>query len=143
MKKIVLGLICLLVVLPFIIGCTSTTVEIEADLGEEFLLPIGQEARITGENLQIRFKDVIGDSRCPEGAICIWEGEASCLVEITYSGVVSSKVLVQPGLSGPPETGFGDYRIAFDVQPYPEVGKEIKKKDYRLKMVVSKKSAAP
>ena len=30
------------------------------------------------------------------------------------------------------------YEIAFDVQPYPQLGKDLKQKDYSLKLVVTR-----
>jgi hypothetical protein len=105
-------------------------------------LPLGQSSMIRGENLAIKFIEVISDGRCPKGAICIWPGEASCLTEIiTYSESSYRKVLTQPGLSGPSKTSFSNYRITFDLQPYPEVGKAPDKKGYHLRLVISKKPA--
>ncbi len=110
---------------------------IKAEPGEEFTLAPGQSATILGEDLAIAFIEVISDSRCPEGAICIWEGEASCLVEIEYHNSVSSKVLVQRGIPGASQDEFNDYIITFDLLPYPEVGGETKQDDYRLNMLIS------
>ena len=94
-----------------------------------------------GENLKIQFIEVINDSRCPQGVTCVWAGEASCLVEITDSESSHRKVLTQPGLSGPSKTDSKEYEITFDLQPYPEVGKEIQSKGYRLQLAISKKPA--
>ena len=38
---------------------------VEFDLEQEFPLSGGQEATIAGENLRLRFTDVLEDSRCP------------------------------------------------------------------------------
>jgi hypothetical protein len=132
----------LLWILPIIIvllsGCARQTGEINAALGEKFTLAIGQSASITGENLKVRFVEVVGDSRCPQGVECFWAGEASSQIEITYSGSTYQKVLTQPGASEPTQTDFGDYKITFDLQPYPKAGEEIKDKDYRLELQVDK-----
>lgn len=122
-------------------GCAGGPVETQATLDKEFTLSIGQSARIAGEDLAIKFTEVIGDSRCPEGAVCIWEGEVTCLVEIDYAGTVLEKTLVQRGAPGFSTTEFSDYRIDFNVQPYPQVGEEIAMSEYRLLMTVSKKPA--
>ena len=109
----------------------------EVGLGQEFSLSPSQSTVIAGENLAIKFIEVISDGRCPRGAICIWTGEASCLIEITiHSESTSRKVLTQPGLSGPSKTIFANYEIMFDLQPYPEVGKAPDKKNYRLRLVI-------
>ena len=108
----------------------------EIGLGQEFSLSPGQNIVIAGENLAIKFIEVISDGRCPRGAICIWAGEASCLIEITTHSESSRKVLIQSGLSGPSKTSFANYEITFDLQPYPEVGKAPDKKNYRLRLVI-------
>jgi hypothetical protein len=130
-------LIFILLISLGLVNCAGSD-NISTTLDQEFTLSIGQSASIIGENLRISLKNVIDDSRCPEGAACIWEGEASCLVEITYSGAVSNKVLIQPGVSGTSEAHFGDYVIIYNLTPYPKVGKEIKKEEYRLHLNVNK-----
>ena len=121
-------------------GCSEPAVD-QVDMGTEFTLSVEQRALIAGENLQIQFVEVISDSRCPAGATCIWAGEASCLIEITDGESTYSKVLTQPGLSTSSRTDYAAYEIAYDILPYPELGKETKTKDYRLQMTISKKPA--
>jgi hypothetical protein len=131
--------------LPLIIailsGCAGQANNINAALGGQFSLSIGQSATITEEGLKIKFIEVIGDSRCPQGVQCIWAGEANSLIEITYSGSTYRKVLTQPGASEPAQTSFSVYEISFDLQPYPKAGEEITDKDYRLKLQVDKKTS--
>jgi hypothetical protein len=134
----------LLWVLPLILvilsGCAGQPSELKVGLSQKFALAIGQSAAITEEGLKIKFIEVIGDSRCPQGVQCIWAGEASSLIEITYSGSTYRKVLTQLGASGPALNDFGMYKITFDLQPYPEAGQEIKDKDYRLELQFDKTS---
>jgi len=114
--------------------------EVNSDQG--FSLSLGQSTTIAGENLTIKFIEVISDGRCPRGAICIWPGEAHCLIEITTDSESSHRiVLTQPGLSRTSKSDFANYKIRFDLQPYPEVGKASDKKGYNLLLVISKKSA--
>jgi hypothetical protein len=108
-------------------------------LGDSFSLSVGQSASIDGDDLAIKFIDVIADSRCPSGAQCIWQGEVACLVKITHSGTGQEKVLTYPGLTQEPsETQFGSYQFTFSVEPCPEAGKEIEKSEYRLNLLVTK-----
>ncbi len=125
-------------ILVFLSGCAGHPAEINTALGKEIVLASGQGASIAGEDLKVRFIGVISDSRCPQGATCVWAGEASCLVEISDSDSKYRKVLTQPGLSGPYQTDFKEYKITFDIEPYPEVGKEIKSEDYRLQLEINK-----
>ena len=130
----------LLIIIALLSGCAGPSGEIKANLGEKFSLAIGQAASIIGENLRIRFKEVITDSRCPQGVTCIWAGEASCLIEITYSETTYNKILTQPGLSEPPQTDFQQYKITFDLLPYPQKGERIENEDYRLQLEISRKA---
>jgi hypothetical protein len=118
-------------------SCSAPTTN-EVKLGQEFTLPFGQSARIAGENIKIKFVDVISDSRCPQGVTCIWAGEASSLIEITASDKAYSKVLTQSGHSENTQTGFEQYLFTCSLLPYPQAGKETIKKDYHLQLLVSK-----
>jgi len=134
----------LLFILPMLLlivaGCGAPA-DIYANPGVTFTLAIGQSASLNGEDLTIRFVDVVGDSRCAAGVVCIWAGEASCLVEIDYANKTFEKVLTQPGLTTPAQTDFANYTIAFDLKPYPQAGQEIKDKDYRLDLDIERKSS--
>jgi len=114
----------------------------EVALDQEFTLSPGQSATIAGENLVIKFVEVISDGRCPKRANCIWLGEANCLTEITrHPESIYLKVLTQPGPFTTAKTSFANYEITFDLQPYPELGKAVDKKAYHLQLVISRKSA--
>ncbi len=139
MRKYLLCILAAISVLIVLFGCSKPTVK-EVSLGQEFTLSTGQSIMIAGENVAIKFVEVISDSRCPRGATCIWAGEASCLIEITNSESTYRKVLTQPGLSGPFQTDFQEYEITFDLQPYPQVGQETENKDYHLQLEIGKKS---
>jgi hypothetical protein len=131
--------ISLLAAVALLVGCALNPSETTANLGQQFDLAIGQTVSITGEDLSVKFVEVIGDSRCPTGATCIWQGEISTQVEIRFQGDSFPRVLTQPGLTQEPSAAdFNEYEIAFDVLPYPEVGKQIQKSTYRLQLTVIK-----
>jgi hypothetical protein len=133
-------------IIPFMVlilltGCTASTDKIEAKLGQEFSLRIGTTANITGENISLRFLELIGDSRCPKDVTCIWRGEARCMLEISKTNVppLKSQLEIKDfGSSDQPTTfTYEAYKITFRVEPYPEAGKSIAKSDYRLVMTVN------
>jgi hypothetical protein len=129
--------VAILVLLVF--PACSGPAQISVPPGQSVNLALGHEAVITGEPLIIRFAEVISDSRCPTGATCIWQGQVSARLDITYQDNKTSMVLTQPGLTSEPAMAdFNDYQFQFEVQPYPEVGKQISKGDYRLELTVSK-----
>jgi hypothetical protein len=125
--------------LVFSVSCDNHPEEISVELGQEVELKLGQTASIEAEELKVKFAGVISDSRCPTGATCVWQGEVSGTLEITYIGESYTKTIIQPGLTQQNSTGvFQEYEINFNVIPYPEVDKEIKTGDYRLQLVIEK-----
>ncbi len=135
-------LMCSILLVAALITAAACAPEVGAKtvgLGESFSLAVGQSASIDGEDLAIKFIDVVADSRCPSDVVCIWQGEVACLVEITYSGTGQQIVLTYPGLTQEPsEAQFGSYLFTFSVEPYPEEGKQIGKSEYRLNLLITK-----
>jgi hypothetical protein len=139
MTKLMFGLMTALLMLSLLSACGGGAGEVKANLGQEFSLSTGQTASIQGEDLKLKFLEVVNDSRCPNNVVCVWQGQASCLMEITYLESVQKVTLVQPGLTEEfSQIDFNGYLIQFNLTPYPEAGKEIKKSDYRLQLVVTK-----
>ena len=129
-------------VMILLIGLTascsgSSPAETNVNLGQQFNLKFAQTASINGEPLMIKFSQLVSDSRCPTGAVCVWEGEVSCLLDITYQNVLNQKIITKSGSSTDlASSDFDAYIILFDVQPYPEVDKQIKDEDYSLKLII-------
>jgi hypothetical protein len=138
MRRSLLGLICLIWVVSHFSACTGAPPQIEVELGQGFLLPIGREVAVTGENLRIRFEGVIEDSRCPLDVTCVWEGRASVQLEITYDNNTHSVVLNEPGLTDYSVDEFRAYSISFHLKPYPGDVEDISGGDYYLQLTVSK-----
>lgn len=57
---------------------------VQAQLGEKFVLRVGQTAILTDtpDQFGITFYNVADDSRCPQGVACVWAGEV--VVQITF-----------------------------------------------------------
>ncbi|MBI2832153.1 MAG: hypothetical protein HYX79_07850 [Chloroflexi bacterium] len=131
--------ILLIIALVLLAGCAGGENEGGVRPGEEFTLSIGQTVAIRGESLQVGFLDVVGDSRCPKGVVCVWQGEVSCAIRVTVSGVSEDVIWKQPGLTDErSRITYKGYQFAFEVESYPEAGKTIGKEEYRIRMVVSK-----
>ncbi|MBI4337559.1 MAG: hypothetical protein HY683_07015 [Chloroflexi bacterium] len=111
----------------------------EVALGQETSLGIGQRIAIAGEPLQITFKDVLEDSRCPQDVTCVWEGRVSAAVQVTNASSSADLTLTQPGLTdGPAAAMYQRYQLSFRVEPYPKAGESISKDAYRLLLTVRK-----
>jgi hypothetical protein len=118
-------------------GCDGNQIPVTAGLGEVFTIGVGQSAQIPSEDMEVAFIEVIGDSRCPQNASCVWEGVASSHIEITHEGVDYSIVLNQPGLTEQASETFINYTLTYSLNPYPREGEEIPLKDYLLTLNVT------
>ena len=118
-------------------GCDGNQTPITAGLGEVFTIGGGQSAQIPSEDMEVTFIEVIGDSRCPQNANCVWEGVASSHIRITHEGADYSIVLNQPGLTEQASETFVNYTLTYSLNPYPRAGEEIPPKDYLLTLNVT------
>ncbi len=113
--------------------------DVQAWLGQEFNLPVGQTAAISGEDLAIRFVEVTSDSRSPKGSQTIWAGEAKCRIQITYQRATSEVTLTEKGANnGFTRISLFQYALDFQLRPYPAVGDQPAGGDYSLLLKVSK-----
>ncbi len=120
-------------------GCAGVASDNVVSLGQRFTLAVGQTATVRGEGLELTFKDVLEDSRCPKNAVCIQMGKARIAVEAKKGGAVVDTTIEQPGLSdGSSEWTVHGYTVVFHLDPYPEAGKNTEKADYRLALTVTK-----
>lgn len=103
---------------------------------EEFSMSYGETVRLSGFDFLITVSDVT-DSRCPDGVVCVWEGEAivilDCWTSTEYLGILELK-------APPAEPQFGTvidtvistyYRITcIAVDPYPVADNPTPIEDY-------------
>lgn len=116
----------------FLTGCQDSV-----SRGEEVSLAIGQTVSIKGEDLNITFAGVSSDSRCPEGAVCIWAGEVTCRVEIEQDGKIAFLNFVYSGATDSyNQLIYKNHTYKFKVQPYPKIDEAIADSEYRLFLTV-------
>lgn len=97
-----------------------------AELGAPVALEMGQGAYFKDSDLRLRFRRVVGDSRCPRGATCVRAGEAVILVEGRLrAGYPPERFeVVKPEAAPPTPTLFDGYRIELQsLEPYPVTGR--------------------
>jgi hypothetical protein len=134
MKKLYILLLALLI-MGISPACVKAT---PGSLGQELNLQIGQTVRLASENMQLTFREVTEDSRCPSGVVCIWAGRATSLLKIVYGDAVYYVSLTEMGGGQVVTQDFLNYKIAFNLQPYPAAGKTISTSDYRLTLIITK-----
>ena len=134
MRKGIAVFLCLIVIFSLTAGCGEKAPEYE--LGKEFLLPIGEEASIKGEDLKIEFTEVLEDSRCPKNVECVWAGQARYVIFISKGESSERLEITEPGAEGQVTYNLQDYEIHTKLEPYPEAPDSIAPGDYKLRMSV-------
>ena len=104
---------------------------------------VKQNSCINGKGYQLVLKEVLADSRCPEGVTCVWAGEVSAVVSVYKdSEWVENKTLV---FSGKNDNINMQWIVQYlnenqktinsiSIAPHPKAGKVIKPKDYYLQI---------
>ena len=121
-------------------GYSQDSTQVETPI---IISKLAMGAQLEVDNIQIRFIDVINDSRCPKNVNCVRAGEAKVLVEIYQGNKFIEKKVVE---ITPTTYLINDLPLlhktqnarikAFNLLPYPEYGRVIKKEDYFFQLVV-------
>ena len=97
---------------------TDPAEQVEGDVRVE----VGEEAEIPGTVLRISFIQVNADSRCPSGAVCIWEGDAEVAIGLTAGSGPTQLVELHTTID-PRFVDFSGVRVTLaDLVPYPREG---------------------
>jgi hypothetical protein len=108
------------------------------NLSERFTLAPGEVARVQDVGLNVQFRMVTGDSRCPADAVCIQGGDAIVHVQVIDGGASSSYELHTGDASRAVAT-HGQVRIRLvELQPYPFSSRTIAPGDYRATLTVTR-----
>ena len=138
MKKLVTLLVISFCLIASLTGCSAGVQNYP--LNQQFTLSPGQSAKVTSENVTITFDKVLNDSRCPTGANCIWEGQVQCLISIKLNAKTEQLTLTQSGSDTAASQIYDNYRLEFNVKPYPKVNNTINSSEYVLELRVSSMS---
>ena len=96
---------------------------------------IGEEKKIG--DLLIAFEGVAEDSRCPEGVVCVWAGNARAHFSVTDRAGECVEFDLNTGVQ-PSAHRFGGYTIKLEkLAPHPHVERETKVDEYVATVFVS------
>lgn len=129
----------LIIFLTFVICCGFSCMHDEdcvpVRLGEESVLSFGNTYCLNDPSLQLSISD-IQDSRCPEGVVCVWQGEV--MVRLLFkSGSIEEDVILRSALQ--PADTVGNYVfILLDALPYPKYKHPVEITDYRITVKIDK-----
>ncbi|UUV33961.1 hypothetical protein NQK81_11070 [Amycolatopsis roodepoortensis] len=83
------------------------------ELGETVDLKAGETTEVASKDVSIRFARLVSDSRCAEGMVCVWEGEA--VIELTLAepgrGERTTAALASTGRGGRQSVEFAACRV--------------------------------
>ena len=110
-------------------------------------LTIDQKVCANKKGIQLVLKEVINDSRCPEGVSCIWAGEVTAIVSLYKDSNVVEETTMVLSLKSAEDNKkwFATYLSSkqkniksIAVVPYPKKGVRINSKDYYIKIAYAK-----
>ncbi len=134
--------------LTFGIVCAMTLVTIPCVFGDvnsghkiiQFQLKVNQTASEPND-ISVKFLNVTGDSRCPSGVTCIWQGTSTILVNVIKNNqnLGNSSLTSRLGDNNATITIPGGYLLqVIQVEPYPTSGMRIPISDYTVTFAISK-----
>ena len=110
-----------------------------ASLNQEFTLKAGQSVLVRPGGLKVTFERVLEDSRCQEGVICVWAGNARVAVGVSRPGGKPARVELNTNVE-PRRQPYLHYEVELlDLSPYPKEGQKVKGKSYSVKLLVKKR----
>jgi hypothetical protein len=128
-----------LLVFFFFLGmsCTETVIDPAFIIGKESTFRMNELYTSSDGQYTLQIKE-IGDSRCPEGVVCVWAGEVTVKGEWTDNKNKSTFEVhsVETQMNKVPE-GF-TIKIV-DAKPYPKYGVDNRSEDLAVTLLIQKK----
>ncbi len=119
------------------ITCTPNPVE-TVPVNQEFDIAVGQSVVVGGQSLIITFVRLDEDSRCPQGVLCLWAGNARATFRMEKPGVTTAEADLNTTLD-PRSTFFAGYGIVLkQLTPYPQLDVKVDLGSYVARLLVTK-----
>ena len=111
--------------------------EKSASVGEGVIMRIGDSVTVVDGGLQVRFEDVVRDSRCPPDVQCIRAGEAVVVLGVTTSDGTSTRLELEVPPGGGAETTLEGHQIrVVSLEPPASSGEPLEPDAYVIDLVV-------
>ncbi|HSM35755.1 MAG TPA: hypothetical protein VK837_05085 [Longimicrobiales bacterium] len=105
-----------------------------AALGDTVTIGIGEAAEYEDAGLEVHFRRLRGDSRCPIDAQCIWAGDGAVELDLT-TGSLSRTVVLHTYLE-PHSAGVGNVTVELvDLLPPPVLDTSMDPVQYAVRIV--------
>lgn len=137
------ALFILLAILTITIGSTIAYFMLQqptepnyAEIDTDLSLYIGESVVIKNHEINLKFVDVLSDSRCPSDVECVWEGTVSLMINIEYNDQDLGDFILNS--SNLHKASFMGYYVKFkELNPYPISTEIIQKSEYVATFSVS------
>jgi hypothetical protein len=103
-----------------------------------FQLTINQTAVIEKENISLTLLNIVEDSRCPDGAVCVWPGQVKALFNIRINEKQETFNLTLNSNETYSQKTFEGYSVRLvEVSPYPKLNKDINIDNYAATLIIN------
>lgn len=128
----------ILFLLVLTLPATLTATPLPVHLEEPFTLGPGQSAELIDGELYFVFTGILGDTRCPLGVWCWWEGDAEAAVVGDLPGEIQIECVLHTFYEYEDFCTMGCYEAhLLEVAPYPVFGEPpINPDDYLATFVI-------
>lgn len=94
------------------------------------------ESALLGGFVEVHFKEVQGDSRCPADVTCVWAGDAQLAITLAAGDGPSMPFFLHTnGQAGPTQAMLAGLVVKVEtLSPEPRAGAPIPQEDYRLRV---------
>ena len=100
----------------------------------ELTLEFGETRGVDGTVLQVSFTDVLGDSRCPVNAACIWQGSARIQIGISAGMGPTFPLVLESGIR-PNYADWNGVRVTLlEVMPEARWNVFLEPEDYSIRL---------
>ena len=120
-------------------GCSlENRVEVKITSNDTMFIYVKQKVLNDKYKFVLQLDSIIEDSRCPEGAECIWAGNAKAKFNLTDAGN-NHQFILNTNTAFGSDTIFGEIRYKLiNLLPYPSVNKPLQYSGYSAVITVTK-----
>ncbi|WP_299883936.1 hypothetical protein [uncultured Lacinutrix sp.] len=94
---------------------------------------------VSVNDIEVKFVELVSDSRCPQGVSCVWAGEVVILVDVLENGKkIDTKKMTFNAVGKANDIYISDGLSisGVNISPYPVYGKKIALEDYKMQLYI-------
>lgn len=113
-------------------GCATAPLTVSPET--DFTLKVRESATLQGANISVRVDSVVGDSRCPVNATCVWAGNAAIWLLMSRDNEPGTSLTLNSDVE-PRSASFAGRTIAVvGLEPLPSAPQKLTQDQYRVRL---------